>query len=422
LNDSNPLSTQFVQAAREIARVYRGASLARANALEPAVQDLCYGSLRDFGYLDALIAALAHKPIADPELRALLACALRALRRERVAAHTVVNEAVTACGVLGFPAAKGLVNALLRNFLRQRSTLETAVEDDDVARWRHPRWWIDAIKRAYPRDWQGILEAGNTHPPMSLRVNRRRTSTESYAQRLEEAGIAVGAQDGSALSLSAPVPMHALPGFASGDVSVQDLGAQRAAPLLDVSKGMRVLDACAAPGGKTGHLLELADVELLALDRDAERLARVTDNLRRLGLHATVAAADAADFERWWDGRPFDRVLLDAPCTATGIVRRHPDIKWLRRQEDTASFAAQQAALLDALWRLLAPGGKLLYVTCSVLPEENAQQIESFLARRPDARREELPAAMPSDGQLLPNELHDGFYYALLKKNNAPDS
>jgi 16S rRNA (cytosine967-C5)-methyltransferase len=249
---------------------------------------------------------------------------------------------------------------------------------------------------------------------MTLRVNRRRRAMPDYAQALETAGIVAKLLDDEALQLGRPMPIEQLPGFAQGEVSVQDAGAQLAAPLLDIADGMRVLDACAAPGGKTAHLLELAHVELLALDADGARLQRVQGNLQRLGLGAQLQCADAAELDAWWDGRPFDRVLLDAPCSASGVVRRHPDIKWLRRPGDIAGFARQQERLLDALWKVLAPGGKLLYATCSIFREENQEGIERFLIRQPDARRAGL---MPgSDGLLLPNEAHDGFYYALLQK------
>jgi 16S rRNA (cytosine967-C5)-methyltransferase len=411
-----PLAANFVEASHHIANVIEGQSLDRVQRWTPAVQDLCFGCLRDFGYLDALIQALVNRPLSDVPLRALLMCALRELQRGRVAAHTVVNEAVNACERLQLGAAKGLVNASLRNYLRRRAQIDAQAIQSEPARYRHPQWWIDELRRAYPDQWQSMLEAGNSHPPMSLRVNRRRANDEDYRQRLAAQGIETHRIAPGALRLSKPCAVSELPGFAEGDVSVQDASAQYAARLLDVSDGQRVLDACAAPGGKTAHLAECADLYLLALDRDPTRAARVETNLHRLALNAEVRVADATQVERWWDGRVFDRILLDAPCSASGIARRHPDIKWLRRPADLKGFAAQQDALLRALWRLLSPGGKLLYATCSVFPIENNMQIESFLARHADATRISLPAELPADGQLLPTEDRDGFFYALLQK------
>jgi 16S rRNA (cytosine967-C5)-methyltransferase len=298
--------------------------------------------------------------------------------------------------------------------LRERERIEPRVLAREPARYRHPQWWIDRLRRAYPDAWTRILEAGNGHPPMTLRVNRRRVETTAYVARLAAAGIGARFLGREAVQLDAPRPVGEVPGFGDGEVSVQDAGAQLAAHLLDVEDGMRVLDACAAPGGKTAHILELARVELLALDNDAARTARIGANLARLGLAASVQTGDAAVPVQWWDGRPFDRILLDAPCTASGVVRRHPDIKWLRRDADVAAFARRQVALLAALWPLVAPGGKLLYATCSVFPEENNEPVARFAASRADAERIGLPE--PGGGQLLPNGDHDGFFYALLRK------
>lgn len=411
-----PLAANFTEASQHIALVIEGRSLDRVQRWTPAVQDLCYGSLRDFGYLDALIQVLVNRPLSDVLLRALLMCALRELQRERVAAHTVVNEAVNACEPLRLGAAKGLVNASLRNYLRRRAQIEAQALQSEPARYRHPQWWIDALRRAYPEQWLSILAAGNSHPPMTLRVNRRRSGVADYQQRLIAQQIASQLIAPAALRLLKPCPVTALPGFAEGEVSVQDASAQYAASLLDVSDGQRVLDACAAPGGKTAQLSESADLQLLALDRDPIRAARIETNLRRLALSAQVRVADATQIEAWWDGHPFDRILLDAPCSASGVVRRHPDIKWLRRPADLHSFAAQQALLLRSLWPTLRAGGKLLYVTCSVFPAENNKQMEAFLAQHPDASRLALPVELPADGQLLPTEDRDGFFYALLQK------
>jgi 16S rRNA (cytosine967-C5)-methyltransferase len=419
---SQPLADTLAAASRVIARVIAGRSLGAALAEadtsagpgRPAVTDAVYGTLRDYGAPDAIIGAIARKGVSDPELRALLLCALHELRHERRAPHVVVDQAVAACGRLGRGAARGFVNATLRNYLRRREALERDAARSEANRYAYPRWWIDGVHAAYPDNWQSVLAVGNTHPPLTLRVNRRRASVDAYLARLDAAGIPARRVGEWAVRLDKPRPVDAIPGFAEGDVSVQDAGAQLAAPLVAPREGMRVLDACAAPGGKTGHLAELADLELVALDRDHARLARIEANLARLALRAEVRHADAADVERWWDGRPFDRVLADVPCSASGVVRRHPDLKWLRRAGDVQEFAREQLRLLDALWRVVAPGGKLLYATCSVFPEENHAVVAAFAARRGDARRLDTPGL--AGGQLLPDDDRDGFFYALLEK------
>jgi 16S rRNA (cytosine967-C5)-methyltransferase len=413
-----PLSEVLAGASRAVARVLGGASLnaaldeASPGAARPAVQDLAYETLRDYGAPQAILAVLARKAIPDRAVHALVLCALQELRHERRAPYVVVDEAVTACGRLGHGAARGLVNALLRNYLRRRTALEADARRSEPGRLGYPQWWIDRVRRARPHAWEAVLAAGNRHPPMTLRVNRRRLTVDAYLARLAVEGIGATRVGEQAVRLEQPRGVDAVPGFRDGDVSVQDAGAQLAAPLLEVRNGLRVLDACAAPGGKTAHLAELADLDLLAIDRDAARVPRIAANLERLGLAAMVRVADAGDPGGWWDGRPFDRILLDAPCSASGVVRRHPDIKWLRREADLAGFAREQARLLDALWRLLAPDGKLLYVTCSVFAEENEAAVAAFLARRSGARRLALPGL--GDGQLLPDDEHDGFFYAAL--------
>jgi 16S rRNA (cytosine967-C5)-methyltransferase len=301
------------------------------------------------------------------------------------------------------------------------------VQRDPVARWSYPAWWITRLRADHPRSWQAILAGGNARPPLTLRVNARCTTREALLARFADAGINARAVDPDGVELAVPTAVTALPGYADGAFSVQDSGAQWAAHLLDARDGMRVLDACAAPGGKTTHILERADVELLALDRDAARLARVQENIARLGLagpRVSVRAGDARTPAAWWDGRPFERVLADVPCSASGVVRRHPDGKWLRRAGDIAAFAREQDALLAALWPLVARGGMLLYATCSLFREENGARIEAFMAAHRDALRETLnlpPAVAGADGQLLPSgdtALHnqDGFFYALMKQ------
>jgi len=413
-------------AARAVADVIAGRNLNEALAglwrerpdLPPgqrgAVQDLAYSALRRFGRDDFFLAGLMDRPLRDGQVRALLLVVLARLAARPEEAHTIVDQAVEAAGAVARGKYKALANGVLRNFLRRRSELEAAAQEDDVARWQHPRWWIARLRRDWPQDWQAILEAGNGRPPMTLRPNRRRVAETDFQARLEDAGLAARRLVSGGILLERPLPVERLPGFADGLVSVQDAGAQRAAALLDVHDGLRVLDACAAPGGKTAHLLECAAVDLLALDADAGRALRISENLFRLGLLAKVVPADCRDLDAWWDGREFDRILADVPCTASGVVRRHPDAKWLRRESDVAQFARTQAEILAALWRVLAPGGKLLYATCSLFAEENGRQVAAFAARQEDCMR--LPVAGKPELQLLPNEEHDGFYYALLEK------
>ncbi len=419
LSRSANLEQALYAAGDAVAQVRAGRSLSDAlerleagSSLGAAVQDLAYGTLRSLGLLDALLAELLRKPV-KPALQALLLVALYQLRARPRTSHTTVDQAVRAVSRLE-PAAKGLANAVLRNYLREADAL-VARCDSDTAHYSYPQWWIDRVRAAWPQHWESVLNAGNLHPPMTLRVNRRRLTAEQYLAKLGERGLAgelVGAQ---AILLERPVPIESVPGFGTGEVSIQDAGAQLAAPLLDVRPGMRVLDACAAPGGKAGHILELADCALTALDSDPARVPRISDNLARLGFSARVVCADCLSPAGWSDGGLFDRILLDAPCTASGVVKRHPDIKWLRRESDIAQLAATQSRMLDALWQQLAPGGKLLYATCSVFPQENAQTIDFFLARSNGARRLPLPGL--EGGQLLPDARHDGFFYALLEKN-----
>ncbi len=378
-----------------------------------ALQDIVYGSLRQLGRLDAWLEALLERPLTDPQLGWLLRVALYQLAYTRAPAHAVVHNAVTAAGE-GW--RRGLANAVLRNFQRRRAELETLADAQLRSRWSHPLWWIEQLQVEHPQQWQTILEASQQHPPFTLRINRRRADVEGYLQRLSENDMPARPTGDDVVTLDKAVPVHSLPGFDQGEVSVQDAGAQWAARLLDAQPGERVLDACAAPGGKTCHILERADVALTALDIDTARLARVQENLDRLQLQATLIAGDASHPETWWDGLPFDRILADVPCSASGVVRRNPDIKWLRRPDDIARFAGQQAQMIDALWGLLAPGGTLLYATCSLFNEENEGQVQAFLARHVlDAERCPLPEPV-SDGSLLPHAEHDGFFYALLRK------
>jgi len=388
-----------------------------------ATQDIAYRTLRALGLADALATTLVAKA-PPPHVANLLTCALALLadapENAAYAPFTVVDQAVSAIGArreLNF--AKGLVNAVLRNFLRQRETLLAEAMRDPVARWNAPHWWINAVRKAWPEQWQAVLDADRVQGPLTLRVNRRKSTMEAYQARLEQAHLPCVAVGPSAVQLLQAVPVDRLPGFADGVVSVQDAGAQRAAVLLDVRDGMRVLDACAAPGGKSGHLLELADIELVALESDAVRSRRIDENLARLGLQAQVQIGDAGDPSAWWDGKPFDRILADVPCSASGIVRRHPDIRWLRRATDIAPLVALQRRIVLALWPLLAKDGELLYVTCSIFPEEGELQAQWFESVQQDAVRLDAP------GQLLPSAAvpgtqrdanHDGFFYARFQK------
>ncbi|MDB5861101.1 MAG: rRNA m5C967 methyltransferase-like protein [Ramlibacter sp.] len=435
-----PLWRQLQAAASVLAAIRRGESatpaLARVSTdLRPGAQALSFHVLRHLGRAEALRRQLAKRP-PPPEADALLCTALALAWQEEGAPYspfTLVDQAVEAAKrAPETKAQQAFVNACLRRFLREREALVAATDSDPVARWNHPRWWIARLQQDHPQAWEQILEANNAAAPMTLRVNTRRIPVAEMQARLTEAGIATTPVGRYGLILAQPLPVSAIPGFGEGLLSVQDAGAQLAAPLLVGSaetnppyegRAMRLLDACAAPGGKTAHIAELVDAELLALDVDPARCERIHQTLQRLGLKAEVQAADAADPAAWWNGRPFDAILLDAPCTASGIVRRHPDVRWLRRESDIAQLAAQQARLLDALWPLLKPGGRLVYCTCSVFKAEGEGQIAAFVAHNNGTR------LRPGPGHLLPrngakpggvpdNEAgdHDGFYYAVLEK------
>ena len=396
------------------------AALPKADADSRAtLQDVAYGTLRFLGQVDAIVDALLQRPLQDTRVRDLLRVTMYQLVHTRAAPHAVVDHAVRVCAAMK-PAAKGLVNAVLRNFLRDRDRLLAQAATTDVGRWSHPQWWIDKLREQYPQHYASMLEAANVHPPLTLRVNLRRGSVDAYMERLRAEGMSASAFGVASIVLDKPVPVERLPGFSAGDVSVQDASAQHAAYLLDVAATSRVLDACAAPGGKTAHLLEISDASVVALDNDEARLSRVRGNLERLHLGADIVCGDAAQPQTWWDGKPYDRILADVPCSASGVARRHPDIKWLRRPADITRFAERQRELLDALWQTLAIDGKLLYATCSVFREENHEQIERFLDRHRDARLLSLPGPHTHfkqlAGQILPDERHDGFFYALLLK------
>lgn len=433
-----PLWRQLQAVAKVLQDIRAGvsgtAALAAVSAdLRPGVQALTFHVLRSLGRAEALRQQLASRS-PPPPADALLCTALALAWHTEDAPYevfTLVNQAVEAAkrSAETQPQAS-FINACLRRFLRERDSLVAHTEKNPVAVWNHPKWWISRLQKEWPAQWQAILAANNRHAPMTLRVNARRTDVPTYLQTLQTAGISATAAGHWGVTLAQAKPVQALPGFADGVVSVQDAAAQLAAPLLLTgltSNGpLRVLDACAAPGGKTAHLLEFTDCQVTALDVDPVRCEKIDQTLQRLNLQAKVLAADAAQPATWWDGQLFDAILLDAPCSASGIVRRHPDVRWLRRETDIAQLGVVQARLLKALWALLKPGGRLLYCTCSVFRAEGEIQVQTFLARNTEA------ALRPSPGHLLPlngaqgnaapDNLasdHDGFYYALLEKRAA---
>jgi 16S rRNA (cytosine967-C5)-methyltransferase len=418
----NPRAT----AASAVAAVLRGRSLddALPAAADPFTRALAYGALRDHARLAHWTGRMVPRAPA-PEVHALLVCGLYQLSAMDVAPHAAVNETVAACEALGQPHARGLVNAVLRRFQRERAALERTTLENPALHYSHPAWLLERLSGDWPGRWREVLEENNRQGPLVLRVNRRRTDPDTLRARLQAAGIAsepvAGAAD--ALLLAEARPVSALPGFAEGECSVQDASAQRAADLLQLADGQRVLDACAAPGGKTAHMLERAQIELLALDIDPERLRRVDENLQRLGLRARLHAADALQPGAWRDGGTFDRILLDAPCSGTGVIRRHPDIKWLRRDSDIAPLARRQQALLNALWPLLRPGGLLVYGTCSTLAAEGDAVIRAFLRERPDAAATAIDGvhgeATAHGWRHAPGGAWDGFYYARLRKSTG---
>ena len=436
--ESVPLWRQLNAAAAVVTAVREGASGTAAienipPELRAGVQALAFHVWRNLGRAQALRTRLASK-LPPPAADALLCVALALAWEESSAPYdtfTLVNQTVEAAK--RGASTKGqanFINACLRRFMRERDALVASTGTDLVARWNHPLWWIKRLQKDHPQNWQAILQAANHHAPMTVRINIRKTNQADYLSLLTKAGMGARATAGGAIVLEHPVSVQKLPGFADGWVSVQDAAAQMAGPLLldglAPRSDLRILDACAAPGGKTGHLLELTDSPVVALEVDARRTARIHENLGRLGLAATVLTADAARPQDWWDGQLFDAILLDAPCTASGIVRRHPDVRWLRRESDIAQLAALQKTMLQSLWKLLRPGGRMVYCTCSVFLVEGSGQVQTFLTHNTDA------ILLPSAGHLIPQSGafcegvpdnhpcdYDGFYYALLQKRMA---
>jgi 16S rRNA (cytosine967-C5)-methyltransferase len=424
-------------AAEVIAKVLRGQSLSAllpeySSKIDekdrPLLKELCFGSLRWYPQIAIILKGLIEKPLRekDLEIQGLVASGIYQLMHMRIAEHAIINETVSAVGNLNRPWAKGLVNAVLRNFQRQQQNILDKEAENLVFQTAHPKWLLKKINDAWPSEIASqIIKANNQRAPMTLRVNGLHTSREDYLSTLEDAGIVASATDYSAqgVLLETPRDVTELPGFSDGDISVQDEAAQLAAHLLLLGSGQRVLDACCAPGGKTCHILESQPdlTSLLAIDLEPRRLVRVTENLERLGLEAELKAADANNLDRWWDGKAFDRILLDAPCSATGVIRRHPDIKILRKPADIDKLAALQTQILVSLWQTLKPGGILVYATCSVLPAENDQIIRGFITSQDDAQLMPIDAiwgiATDHGRQLFPLENgNDGFYYSRLKK------
>lgn len=387
------------------------------------LQELCYGVIRHLPTLEFIAREFIAKPLTGKQRSAhfLILVGIYQLRYTRIPDHAALSETVEATKPLKSAHLKGMINGVLRN-VQRKEALETEGLPDPVV-FNHPSWFIKIIKEEYPEQWQTILSENQNRPPMWLRVNQSRNNLDTYLGRLQEQSIetTVIEPHSSAIQLSKALDVNLLPGFADGDVSIQDAAAQQAATLLSAKKDDRVLDCCAAPGGKTCHILELTpDIEhLTAIDIEESRLARVKENLARLNLEAQVITADAAK-QDWWDGKTFDRILLDAPCSGTGVIRRHPDIKWLRKSSDIDTLVKIQQDILDNCWSMLKPGGTLVYATCSILPQENRQQIEAFIKRTSDATLVDIVQSKQKTGwQIIPGEQGmDGFYYAKLIKNN----
>jgi len=388
------------------------------------LQALCYGLCREWFHIEAIENVLIERPLKarDQILSAVVRCGIYELGWMASKEHAVVSEYVDVAVVEGRPWARGLVNAILRQFIRKKSELKMERQTDE-ALWNHPKWLIDAIQAAWPDQWERIVVENNVHPPMTLRINQQKASAVDYLEELVAAGIeATPGTAPSSIRLRIPVSVNRLPGFEEGLVSVQDESSQWASVALAPTNGERILDACAAPGGKTCHILELAQCQLTALDISEQRLARVKENLVRLGLRATLKAADASQIDGWWDKEPFDAILLDLPCSATGVIRRNPDVRLMRSEESLRSLLSMQIMILDATWQTLCEGGRMLVTTCSILPRENDVQIEKFLDRHPDASVQQIthvPGLATSFGiQQLPDHAGgDGFYYALLVKS-----
>lgn len=391
------------------------------------LQELCYGTLRWYHRLDAITKTLLTQTSkkTDPLIYSLILVGLYQLIYLRIPPHAALSETVNATRIFQKPWAASLVNAVLRNFTRNQEKILAQLEANFVARYSHPEWFIKLLQKSMPKQWREVLEANNEYPPMHLRVNLQKNSRDAYLEKLTSANLNADKSPNTltAITMEKPLDISMLPDFFQGSISVQDLAAQYAADLLELAPGLRVLDACAAPGGKTCHILEHTPAlqELVAVDLTIKRLEMIRSNLTRLQLSATLVCGDAAKPDKWWDGKKFDRILLDAPCSGTGVIRRHPDIKILRRPEDIKSNATLQLKMLEALWPLLSDGGILVYATCSVLAQENQEVIEKFLRKYDNADEKSIAATWGYEvihgRQIIPkNNDSDGFYYAKILK------
>lgn len=423
-------------AVKVLTEVVNGVSLSRALPVwqakvaskdQPLLQELCYGVLRWHARLDLALTRLMQKPlkIKDRDIHCLLLLGLYQLDYMRIPDHAAVTESVNVARLLKKQWAGSLINGVLRNYLRNKESINSKLDESDVAYYAHPNWLLQETQQAWPDDWRRILESNNQHPPMTLRVNLNKSSMANYERQLQAKDISYQRCRFSdcGVTLVEARAVETLPLFHNGGVSVQDQAAQLAAQCLDLQAGHRVLDVCAAPGGKAAHILEKQPGirQLLALDHDAQRLQRINENMQRLGCEASIVLGDATSPETWWDGEPFDRILLDAPCTASGVIRRHPDAKILKKQSDIEAISKLQAQILDAVWPLLRPGGMLLYATCSIWPQENVLQVKSFIERTQNANhrplRQEWGRSQLYGRQILTGEEQmDGFYYACLVK------
>ena len=386
---------------------------------ESQIKALTYGSVRFLGKSRFIIDQLVKNKIENRTVECLIHIALYQLSQEKFNNFTIVNQAVDAAKKIDFRKSK-FVNAILRNYLRSKDDLHALLNQEQVAKYSYQNWWINKVKIEFKNDWEEILEIGNQHPPLTLRINKRKINIEKYSETLINNGLEHQIISNTGLIIKNPLNINDIPGFLEGNISVQDFGAQIATELLDIKRDQKILDACAAPGGKTCNIVEYANVDVTALEIDEIRAKKIVDNLRRLELNANVIHGELCNDNLWWDGEHFDRILLDVPCSASGIVRRHVDIKWLRQMNDLKKFSEMQYLLLKSAWPLLKCGGKLLYVTCSIFSNENRDVIERFKKDFIDANEIEL--IYPNNikhikNQLIPSENHDGLFYALLEKN-----
>ncbi|WP_337023695.1 MULTISPECIES: 16S rRNA (cytosine(967)-C(5))-methyltransferase RsmB [unclassified Pantoea] len=414
------LIERVVDKGESLSAILPGAQKTLADKDGALLQELCFGVMRTLPQLEALIGKLMERTLTGKQrvLHYLIMVGLYQLLYTRVPAHAALAETVAGAEVLKRTALKGLINGVLRQFQRQQEELVAAVDQGPQRYW-HPGWLLKRLQTAWPDQWQQIVDANNQRPPMWLRVNRQHHSRDAWLNLLQaEDKAAFPADAPDALRLESPAPVSQLPGFDQGWVTVQDLSAQRCALLLEPQNNEAILDLCAAPGGKTTHILEIApQANVLAVDIDQQRLTRVHENLQRLGMQAEVRQGDGRTPAEWCGDQQFDRILLDAPCSATGVIRRHPDIKWLRRDRDIPELAALQREILNAVWPRLKSGGTMIYATCSILPEENHQQIAAFLAEHDDAAAEQLPEGQINGWQVFPSvDGGDGFFYAKLIK------